>query len=137
MRLLVGALVVSGLLFASLSAPDGAEAARGGKKAGGDVATASVSLDQTAPALGDSVTFSYTVPGGVSHPRIRLVCSQSGVAVYGWDDYADQPFLLGGHGSQWLTNGGPADCHADLYRSSSTGVMTMYATLDFAAAGAR
>ena len=56
--------------------------------------------------------------------RVELVCSQSGAAVYTGDANADQQFLLGGGISQWVTNGGPAECAATLYYYSSYNPVT-------------
>jgi hypothetical protein len=44
--------------------------------------------------------------------------------------------LLGSHGSAWLSNGGPAWIHAELYRSSGGKGLTIFDTLDFDALGA-
>jgi hypothetical protein len=76
---------------------------------------ASITINQAAPHLGDWVTFTYSVPGTVSSPRIQIMCYQSGALVYGEAGPATQSFLLGGGGSIWRTNGGAADCVATLY----------------------
>ena len=101
--------------------------------------TASITLNQADPHLGDWVTFTYVVPGTVSSPRVQVVCYQGGVMVYGEAGPATQSFLLGGASSQWLTNGGAASCTATVYEWDWHPVQTFvpYASVDFAVAGAR
>jgi hypothetical protein len=77
--------------------------------------------------LGGVVTFDYTVDDlpGWANPRIQVICYQAGVVVYGMALNADpangvptataQPFVLGGGSSDWLTNGGFAECEAILF----------------------
>jgi hypothetical protein len=105
---------------------------------------ATISINETDVALGDTVTFRTT---GVTNDcgknygprclRVELVCSQSGTPVYMGDANADQQFLLGGGISQWVTNGGAADCVATLYYYSSFNPVTRVnlATAPFSAAG--
>lgn len=81
--------------------------------------------DGYSPALGQDLLFDYTVGDlpGWANPRIQVMCYQDGELVYGEARAADpsepvnaQPFApLGGGSSQWLTNGGPAECEATLY----------------------
>lgn len=130
-KIAIGAVVAGVLLLAPLSSPTGVEAAKGGKNT--SLSASTLTLNQTNPALGDSVTFSYSVPNGVNSPRIRMFCSQSdaGEFVFVTDGVADRSITLGGDGSWWLS--GPASCHAELYTSSNHSFVK-YATLDFAAA---
>jgi hypothetical protein len=96
-----------------------------GKGGGGNTtaATAGITLNDPDPHLGEWVTFSVTLPPlpGWADPRIQIMCHQSGVLTYGEAGPFDQPFLLGGGSSEWLTNGGSADCLADLYYWSYNG----------------
>jgi hypothetical protein len=105
---------------------------------------ASLTVNETAPRLNSVVTFAYS---GVTNDcgknygprclRVELVCSQAATAVYMGDANADQQFLLGGGISQWVTNGGSADCVATLYYYSSYNPVTRVnlATSSFAAGG--
>jgi len=76
----------------------------------------SISLDQSAPAFGDTVTFTID-SGNVDYPWVRVTCYQDGALVYGhtlgYFDGAlgDQSFLLGPTG---LWEGGAAACDAGL-----------------------
>jgi hypothetical protein len=69
----------------------------------------------TQPSLGSSVAFSTGYPTSVKNPRIEVLCYQGGSLVYGEAGGVNDTFLLGGGGSIWLTNGGSADCTANLY----------------------
>lgn len=92
------------------------EAARGGKFGG---STASISLDQTYPHLGDTVTF--TTSGG---RRIALACYQGGLGnmVYSVDQAVGTSFLLSS--PSWSTSGEDASCYAWLYnRDLSKGAL--------------
>ncbi len=75
------------------------------------------------PALGDNVTFATTVGSlaGWEYPMVDLECRQSGVIVFSQLDHPDANFLLGGGSSVWLTNGGVANCTADLDAYGSKG----------------
>lgn len=102
--------LIPGLLLMGLSfvAPEAsAKAAQGG----------TIVLDQASSSLGDTVTFTTTTSGlkGNQAPRIQVMCYQGTDLVYGEAGPASQGFLLGGAGSVWLTNGGPAHCVATLY----------------------
>ena len=107
-----------------------------------------LTLLTASPALGQVASFEYTLSGGVREcpnggtnkcARIQVVCSQNGNVVYGEAYPAVHPFniLLGGGGSVWLSNGGPADCTATLYYWDFTPVQTFVplASVSFTAAG--
>jgi hypothetical protein len=92
-----------------------------------------IALDQPNPALGDYVTFTTSK---AHNPRIEVFCYQEGALVFGMAGADDYAFQLGGAGSVWLTNGGPADCTANLfYFSWSKGAQhyNLLATTSFAA----
>jgi len=67
------------------------------------------------PHLGSWVTFSTTYPTSVKNPRIEVLCYQNGQLTFGMAGGVTYAFELGGAGSVWLTNGGEADCTANLY----------------------
>lgn len=103
-------------------------------------AAATLTINQSSPSLGDTVTFSYTTDKHESNLRIQLVCYQGDRdgngfpdAVYGADQLANTGFLLGSVGSEWLVYGGPANCHAVLYKNQ--GQYQFFAALDFGAGG--
>ena len=114
---------------AALSAAPAFAAKGGGHSAGG---SASISLNQTDPHLGDWVTF--TTNGG---SRIAVACYQGGLGnmVYSADQPTGTSFLLGGTSSEWRSVGGDALCYAWLYsRRLSNGSL---AATSFVAGGAR
>jgi hypothetical protein len=81
------------------------------------VETTSIALNQQLPRLGQIATFSTTYPKKMEHyqPRIQVLCYQTGELVYAASGTTDHVFVLGGAASQWLTNGGPAECVAEMY----------------------
>lgn len=91
------------------------------------------------PRLGDYVSFTVTYPKTLDHygVRIQVLCYQDGNLVYGMAGPYDYQFLLGGSMSQWYLNGGPAECHADLYYWSYNGgqKFNLLATTTFNADG--
>jgi len=97
-------------------APVGAGSAFAGK-----TQTSWISLAQTSGAaaaqlsLGSVVAFDAGYPTTVKNPRIEVLCYQAGALVYGEAGGVNDTFRLGGGGSIWLTNGGAADCTANLY----------------------
>lgn len=100
-------------------------------------ADASITLNESDPDLGEVVTFTYTVPKKVREPRIEVTCYQDDVLVYGSAAEAYQQVLLGGGNSDWLRNGGPADCTAVLYywQWQPTQQQVILATTTFEAGG--
>jgi hypothetical protein len=101
--------------------------------------TSSIALDQSSPHMGDTVTFTTSVSGlhGSEWPMVYVECSQGGTVVYGALDAPEAAFQLGGGSSQWLTNGGPADCTATLFAYKLQGGETAraLALIAFAAGG--
>lgn len=110
----VGALMVIG---ATLASAGSALAAKGGNRGGAQTASSSITINQTDPHLGGSVTFTTSVSGlaGGEWAMVGVSCSQSGTLVYGALDTPEATFLLGGGSSLWLQRGGEADCVASLY----------------------
>lgn len=77
------------------------------------------------PTLGSTVTFVAGYPTNVKNPRIEVDCYQNGSLVFGMAGSVKDAFLLGGGGSVWLTNGGSANCAANLfYFGSRAGTQT-------------
>ena len=108
---------------------------------GGNPKTATVSsvtLDQSDPHLGSTVTFTVTVPSSVKAPRVSVMCSQGTALVYGEAGTFDHAFLLGGASSVWLQVGGAADCAVDLFYWDYAGQQQVYvwlASTTFSAGG--
>ena len=105
-----------------------------------DVSTASISLNESGPSLGSTVTFTTSIPAlsGWEWPMVGVTCSQAGVRVYGALDTPGAAFLLGGNSSVWLQQGGAAECTATLYAYGSKGGQETIRTLastPFTAAG--
>lgn len=112
------------------------------------MATGTIALDPaTPPALGDPLNFIWTADGlhGNQKPRIQVMAyqdvdgdTQVDDIVYGEAYPAGIGFdPLGGGGSYWLTNGGPAHCVATLYYWDFHPQQTFVplATVEFDAAG--
>jgi hypothetical protein len=91
------------------------------------------------PTLGDWVSFSVTYPKQAEHfgPRIQVLCYQNEQIVYGEAGPYYQDFQLGAASSDWLRNGGTAECVADLYYWSYNGgqKFNFLATTSFTAGG--
>lgn len=113
---------------------------------------ASITLNPDPPAaLGATVTFAVAdIPKNTKNPRVEVLAYQAGVLVYGEagsvaqaigdgsDPLGYSGFLLGGAGSDWLTNGGPAHCVANLFtfdKVKGEQVQTILASCEFEAAG--
>lgn len=85
------------------------------------------------PVLGGDVSFVTDLDGTKSkNPRVQIICRQGGDIVYGAADYPTEVFTLGGGWSEWLANGGAADCRADFF-DGTTGASFAYTT--FTASG--
>lgn len=135
LALLVGAVAILG---GAAVAAGPALAARGGVH-GGAQTVPTITLNETDPHLGGTVSFRVAYPGSVKSPRVQVMCSQGGVLVYGEAGSADHVFLLGGGSSDWLRSGGAADCTADLFyivwNGNSQQQVTFLASTSFAAGG--
>jgi len=116
-RLLIGMALASVLSAGSL-------AAQGSKQTSVIIlntpAASSTSLTASGvwePSLGESLTFTTAFPNRLdpNFVYIQVLCYQDGALVFATAGRYDRAFLLGGSASPWLTNGGPASCHADLY----------------------
>ena len=97
-----------------------------------------IKLNETDPHLGGTVSFTVTYPRTVKSPRYAVRCYQGGVMTYAEARPADEALLLGGGGSVWLTNGGEADCTAELFWIDWSGPQQVFNTLawtSFHAAG--
>ena len=143
----VGVEVLGIGLLLALVVPIGTFAGKGG---GGNTVQAWIGLSGVSdgsglvaasgadPSLGDWVTFHTVVPRNVNNPRIEVLCYQGGELTFGMAGAIDYEFLLGGGGSTWRTNGGEADCVANLYYFSwkaNTPTATRLATTSFHAGG--
>jgi hypothetical protein len=98
----------------------------------------SLTLDQTDPHLGSTVTFTVEAPRSVKAPRVSVMCSQGTTLVYGEAGTFDHAFVLGGASSLWLELGGPVDCDADLFYWDYVGQQQVYvwlANVTFSAGG--
>jgi hypothetical protein len=114
-RVLVAGVVGASLLVGAV--PALAKNGGGGGNGGNNQQQVSyvLTLNESGPHLGGTVTFTATYPKSSKNPRIQVMCYQAGVLVYGEAGAYDQSFLLGGGSSLWLTNGGPASCIADSF----------------------
>jgi hypothetical protein len=120
LQALVIAAIIAALTFATAVAVGGNPAGAGSLKAARSQ-TSWIELSQVGaaatiqPTLGSSVSFSTGYPSTVKNPRIEVLCYQDGSLVYGEAGSVTYSFQLGGGGSIWLTNGGGADCTANLF----------------------
>ena len=141
-------VVSAGMIAAAMLLSTGVAAAmaqgNGGTDAmskGGNPRTAtvpSVTLDQSDPHLGSTVTFTVTAPASVKAPRVSVMCSQGTALVYGEAGTFDHAFLLGGASSVWLQVGGTAECAVDLFYWDYVGQQQVYvwlASTSFTAGG--
>jgi hypothetical protein len=141
LQALVIAAIVAALAFAAAtmagSAPGGAKSVLAGNRSGASwIALSDTTARAASPSLGSSVSFDTGYPSSVKHPRIEVLCYQSGSLVYGEAGEVNDTFRLGGGGSAWLTNGGSADCTANLFYFGSHAGRQTYnklASTDFAA----
>lgn len=112
---IISALVIAAATVAG-KPPAGAGSAFAASKTASWISLASSATAAAAqPSLGSTVAFDAGYPTTVKNPRIEVLCYQSGALVYGEAGGVNDAFLLGGGGSIWLTNGGSADCVANLY----------------------
>ena len=116
-----------------------AEAAKGGGGPKANSGSDSITLNQSAPRLGDVVTFTTVYPSSAKNPRVQVICRQNGATVWATADVPSASFLLGGTSSDWFATGGAANCEADVLDLSWSGnnpqQVTMYATTFFDAGG--
>jgi hypothetical protein len=137
-RIALTAFAAAALALASV--PAIAVAGKGGNHGGGNLgaADASISLNESGPALGSWVTFTTSYPSNTKNPRVQVMCYQNGNLVYGEAGSPDHAFLLGGASSDWLRNKGPASCKADLmdlYWNGQTQQVDWLKSTTFDAAG--
>jgi hypothetical protein len=120
-------------VLALLGVADGASGKRLNQSPG-------IVLEQSDPHLGGLVTFAVTYPREVRYPRVAVRCfGADGSLTYAEAGSYDHAFLLGGAGSDWLRQGGPAHCTAELFYFTSKGSRPQeahsLAWTDFEAAG--
>ena len=133
--------IIAALVFAvatvTLRGPAGAGSVLAGSPNGSSwIKLAGASTARSTLSLGSSVSFDTGYPTNVKNPRIEVLCYQDGSLTYGEAGGVNEAFRLGGGGSIWLTNGGSADCTANLfYFGSKAGKQTYnkLASTDFVA----
>jgi hypothetical protein len=134
---LVGAALLVGAVPALAKGGNGGNGGSGGNNQ--QQVSYVLSLNESDPHLGGTVTFTATYPKSSKNPRIQVMCSQAGVLVYGEAGASDQAFLLGGGSSLWLANGGPASCVVDsfdlVWNGNNMQEVTWIAEVAFDAAG--
>jgi hypothetical protein len=92
-------------------------ATAGGRKGNTTGGTSTIKLESYSDLkLGGYVGFDTNSVGlaGWEYPMVAVWCYQNGDLVFGALDKPGAEVLLGGGGSIWLTNGGAANCRADL-----------------------
>jgi hypothetical protein len=127
--------------FLSTAALAAALVATWGGTAGAAVTTGApaIHIDQANPHLGDTVTFTVSVPKQIKNPRIQVSCFKG--TTMGWSTAGSvtESFKLGGDSSLWKTLGGDASCEAILYywinKPNQPQTFVSLATTTFAAAG--
>lgn len=65
--------------------------------------------------LNGQVSFDVSYPGKLKNPLVQVIAFQGETVVDLKVGAPDQTYVLGGPSSVWLANGGPANCHADLF----------------------
>lgn len=108
--LAVSVALVAGLVFV----PTASNAAKPAPTA---TVPPTIQINQTAPALGDTVNFTVTYPREVKSPRVAVRCTayDNAGSQYAEAGPYDASFTLGGASSDWQRAGGAADCTADLF----------------------
>lgn len=76
------------------------------------MARGELSLDQSNPAYGDTITFTVSVPDNAESPALQLACYQDGVIVFAAGGYPLQTEFTLGPSSAW--QGGAAEAEAVL-----------------------
>ena len=86
-------------------------------------ATGLVAGAASSPRLGGTVSFTTVAAGlaGWEYPMVAVWCYQGDVLVYMELATPESVFVLGGGSSDWLTNGGAADCEAYRYAYGTKG----------------
>jgi hypothetical protein len=132
-------LVLAGVLVVAFAAAAVPAFAKGGKPSDPSITlNGPTNGASVQPSLGSTVTFTTTYPSSTKNPRVQVLCYQNGALVYGESGSPDYAFVLGGGSSQWLANGGPANCEADLldvYYQGGQQQVVWLASTTFNAAG--
>jgi hypothetical protein len=114
MKKLIVAIVLA-TCIGILALPATAGGRKGGSPTGG---TSTIKLESySVTQLGSYVGFDTNAVGlaGWEYPMVAVWCYQGGDLVYMALNKPATEFLLGGAASAWVTNGGSANCEADLY----------------------
>ncbi len=111
-RSLIAVLATAAVAGASVGGASLAPAAKKPNPNSGP--TSSIVLNQSAAALGSTVTFTVAYPRTAKNPRITVRCWQNGEMTYAEGGAVNYAFTLGGGWSMWKANGGAADCTAEL-----------------------
>lgn len=74
------------------------------------MARGELSLDQSDPSFGDTITFTVEVPDGAESPALQLTCYQDGVLVFAAGGYPLETQFTLGPSSAW--QGGTAEAEA-------------------------
>jgi hypothetical protein len=129
------ALGVAVVAAVALAASPALAAKGGGGHTSSAVVSGTISLDQSSPHYGDTVTFTTSATGVSSSTvlRIGLICSQNGTDVYMLSGVVGTSFPLGGPNTSSAWNGGAASCTATLFYYTyqgqvQSGVVTLAST---------
>ncbi|MFN2590463.1 MAG: hypothetical protein ABR518_06810 [Actinomycetota bacterium] len=99
----------------------------------------SIRVNESAPRLGGTVTFTTTYARNTPNPRVTVRCYQTGVLVYAESEGPSHGFVLGGAVSDWARNGGTAECTGELWslvwRGNRQQQVTTLAMTSFSATG--
>lgn len=110
--------------------------AQAGKPA--PAAGASITLNESDPHLGGTVSFTTVYDSRIKSPRVEVRCTQQGEVVYADAAAVGTVFTLGSVWSPWVERGGAASCTATLYHFTYKGVqqsIVVHARTAFDAAG--
>ena len=114
-RFAVATMIAAALGVLAL-APAMAKGAKGGNS-GSAAVSGTLTVDQSSPSYGDTVTFSASVAGVPSNAAllVGVKCYQGGVWVYQLQEALGSGFPLGGPGVSSDWGSGAAYCDADLF----------------------